>query len=74
MKVEKQGTVQFKDVKVGQVFEWDGKIFMRILTISTPDTDHLRLANSVNLQKGTDASFKDLEEVTLYEDAKVVLK
>lgn len=73
MKIEKPKVVEFQDVEVGQVFDYNGDIFMRILTIEAPDKD-LRLANSVNLQTGTDILMYDTEEVTIYENAKVVIE
>lgn len=73
MKIEKPKVVEFQDVEVGQVFDYNGDIFMRILTIEAPDKD-LRLANSVNLQTGTDILMYDTEEVIIYENAKVVIE
>lgn len=73
MKIERPKVIEFQDVKIGQVFDYNGDIFMRILTIEAPDKD-VRLANSVNLQTGTDELIKDLQEVTLYENAKVVIE
>lgn len=73
MKIEKPKVMEFQDVKVGQVFGYGDDIFIRILTIEAPDKD-VRLANSVNLQTGADKLIKDLQEVTLYENAKVVIE
>lgn len=73
MKIERPKVIEFQDVKVGQVFGYDDNIFIRIITIEAPDKD-VRLANSVNLQTGVDKLIKDLQEVTLYENAKVVIE
>ena len=71
MKIEKAGTVKFKDVKLGQVFEYEGNIYMCCLIL---DSEGRTAANSVNLEKANYKRYDDKIEVTLYENAKVVLE
>lgn len=70
MKIEKQGTVKFEDVKFGQVFEWNGKIFIKGYYPAGRGKNVM-----VDLYSGYATSpLTDDSEVILHEDAKVVLK
>lgn len=70
MKIEKQGIVKFEDVKVGQVFEWDGKIFIKGYD-STGSGEYMM----INLSSGyADRPLLDNSAVILHEKAKVVLE
>lgn len=76
MKVEKQGIVQFKDVKEGQVFEYGRCIYMKAecSAVLLKDIDGMPSINAVVLSNGTYANVEPDEEVTLYENAKVVIE
>lgn len=75
MKIEKLWQVKFIEVKHGQVFEYNGIIYIRIFAITTLDTDgHPEtLCNAIDLRNGEINVFDGNEEVTLYDNAKVVL-
>ena len=75
MIIEKRWLIKFKDVKHGQVFEYSGIIYMRIFDIITLDTDGKpeMLCNAIDLRNGEINVFNDDEEVTVYDNAKVVL-
>lgn len=68
MIIEKRWTVKFKNVKSGQVFECWGKIFIKSYNLAG------EYSNIVDLSNGYSQSAPaDDEEVTLYDNAKVVL-
>ena len=70
MKIEKQGIVKFEDLKVGQVFEWDGTIFIK----SYDPTGSGRYL-MVNLDSGyANSPLTDNSAVILYKNAKVVFE
>lgn len=75
MTIEKRWLVKFKDVKHGKVFEYNGIIYIRIFAIITLDTDGQpeTLCNAIDLRNGEINVFNDDEEVTVYDNAKVVL-
>ena len=72
MKIEKRWLVKFYNVMFGQVFEYDGKIYMRVLQINVMNADGKdeAICNAIGLGNGDINVF---EEVTVYENAKVVL-
>lgn len=68
MKIEKRWTVEYKDVKVGQVFECWSKVFIKAYD--------LKYAKGmiVTLEEGhVESEPADDMEVTLYNNAKAVL-
>ena len=68
MTVEKRWTVEYKEVKVGQVFECWGKIFIKAY-----DLKHVK-GMIVSLEEGHVESEPSGDmEVTVYDNAKVVL-
>ena len=70
MKIEKKGTIQFGDVKVGQVFEWNGKIFIKGYYPVGSGKNVM-----VDLYSGYATSpLSDNSAVTLHENAKVVFE
>lgn len=70
MKVEKQGAIQFGDVKVGQVFECGGKVFLKGYDFRGSGSTVM-----VDLISGYITSpMSDDSEVILYEKAKVVME
>ena len=75
MIIEKCWLIKFKDVKHGKVFEYNGIIYIRIFAIITLDTDGQpeTLCNAIDLSNGEINVFNDDEEVTVYDNAKVVL-
>ena len=75
MIIEKRWTVKFKDVRHGKVFEYNGIIYIRIFAIITLDADGQpeTLCNAIDLSNGEINVFNDDEEVTVYDNAKVVL-
>ena len=75
MIIEKRWLVKFYNVMPGQVFEYNGIIYIRIFAIITLDTDGLpeKLCNAIDLSNGEINVFDDDEEVTVYDNAKVVL-
>ena len=75
MIIEKRWTVKFKDVRHGKVFEYNGIIYIRISAIITLGTDGQpeTLCNAIDLSNGEINVFNDDEEVTVYDNAKVVL-
>ena len=69
MKIEKQGTVQFKDVKVGQVFAFCGMTSIKVFDAAQAELILVDLSNGyVNTVPSDDA------EVTLCKNAKVVIE
>ena len=75
MKIEKRWLVKFFHVQSGQVFEYNGTIYIRILAITVLDSDGKpeKLCNAIDLNNGEINVFEDDEEVTVYDNAKVVL-
>lgn len=75
MIIEKRWTAKFKDVRHGKVFEYNGIIYIRIFAIITLDTDGQpeTLCNAIDLSNGEIKVFNDDDEVTVYDNAKVVL-
>ena len=75
MIIEKRWLVKFYNVMPGQVFEYNGIIYIRIFAIITLDTDGQpeKLCNAIDLCNGDINVFDDDEEVTVYDNAKVVL-
>ena len=70
MKIEKQGLVKFEDVKVGQVFEWNDKIFIKGYYPAGSGKNVM-----VDLYSGYATSpLTDDSEVILHENAKVVIE
>lgn len=68
MTVEKRWTVEYKEVKVGQVFEFCGKIFIKAYDLK------YEKGMIVSLEKGHAESEPSGDiEVTIYNNAKVVL-
>ena len=67
--------MKFIELKHGQVFEYNGIIYIRIFAITTLDVDGQSetLCNAIDLRNGEINVFEDNEEVTLYNNAKVVL-
>lgn len=80
MRVEKQGivTASFKDVKQGQAFEWCNCVYIKAEYTCTAvllnNTDGTTSINAVGLTNGSYAKFDDDDEVTIYENAKVVIE
>lgn len=76
MKVEKPGLVKFCHVRSGQVFEYEGKIYMRVLQITVMDSDGKDeiICNAISLVNGDENVFEDDEEVMVYNNAKVVIE
>ncbi len=70
MIIEKRWTTKFKKVVDGQVFEYLGTIYMRVAII---DMVGRLICNAVDLESGNYNTVIDDAEVTLYENAKVVL-
>lgn len=75
MIIEKLGLLKFFHVGAGQVFEFEGKIYMRVLQINVMNADgkYEAVCNAVDLIKGDKAVFEDDDKVTLYDKAKVTL-
>ena len=75
MKIEKLWQVKFIEVKHGQGFGYNGIIYIRIFAITTLDTDGQpeTLCNAIDLRNGEINVFDGNEEVTVYDNAKVVL-
>lgn len=75
MKIEKKWLIKFKHVTMGQTFEYGGVLYMKTSKINNLDHDGKLeiLCNAVDLKEGFVSVFEDDEEVTLYENAKVVL-
>ncbi len=75
MIIEKRWLVKFKDVIPGNVFEYNGRVYMRILQISTLDCDGRPeiIGNAINLYDGGIEDIDYDEDVTSYEKAKVVI-
>lgn len=68
MTIEKRWTVEYKDVKIGQVFECWGKIFIKVYDLK------FEKGLIVGLEAGhAETEPSDDMPVTLYENAKVVL-
>lgn len=76
MKVEKQGIVRFCDVKPCQAFTWCECVYIKTerTAVLLKDIDGLASINAVGLSGGSYAKFNDDDEVTLYENAKVVIE
>lgn len=70
MKIEKRWTVKFKTVRNGQVFEYLGGVYMRVAIV---DDVGRFICNAVNLENCNYTILVDDMQVTLYENAKVVL-
>lgn len=70
MIIEKRWTTKFKKVVDGQVFEYLGNIYMRAAII---DMVGRLICNAIDLESGNYNTVIDDAEVTLYENAKVVL-
>lgn len=75
MTIEKRWLVKFYNVMPGQVFEYDGCIFIKAeLTVALlKDIDGMPSINAVGLKNGTYTKIEDDDEVTVYDNAKVVL-
>lgn len=75
MIIEKRWLVKFADVKPGQVFEYDGCYYIKAeCTIET--VEHpigMDTVNAVGLEHGGYCMFEYDDDVTLFENAKVVL-
>lgn len=75
MKIEKRWTTKFKKVTMGQAFEYGGVLYMKTSKIDNLDCDGKLeiLCNAVDIKEGFVSVFEADEEVTVYENAKVVL-
>ena len=75
MIIEKLWQVKFIELKHGQVFEYNGIIYIRIFAITTLDTDGQpeTLCNAIDLRNGEINVFDGNEEVTVYCNEKVLL-
>lgn len=76
MIIEKRNRlVRFKDVQLGKVFEYNGLIYMKVSSIDIMDCDGKdeTVCNAIDLQNGYNEVFKDDIEVSIYDNAKVVL-
>lgn len=71
MKIEKRWTVKFKSVRHGQVFEYDGNIYIRTVVL---DAEGRIIYNALNLESGYCNLLDDKIEVSLYENARIVFK
>lgn len=67
MKIEKVCTVKFKDVPAGKCFEYYGKLYIR----SFYANDNTKYATSLSCGDIIQPPFD--EDVTIYDNAKVVL-
>lgn len=70
MKIEKSWLVEFEIVKNGQVFEYLGNMYICAVIL---DVTGRMLCNAVNLENGKYRLISETEQVSLYENAKVVL-
>ena len=70
MIIEKRWTVKFEKVVDGQVFEYLGSIYMRVAIL---DIIGRLVCNAINLENGNYNIILNEAEVSLYENAKVVL-
>lgn len=75
MAIEKGWLVKFKDTNVGQVFEYNGTICIRIFAITSLNVygKPEKLCNAIDLSNGEIYVFEGNEEVTVYNNAKAVL-
>lgn len=75
MIIEKRWLIKFYNIHPGEVFEYNGTIYMRTVQIDVLDTDGKPeiLCNAIDLHNGEINVFNDDEEVTVYNNAKVVL-
>jgi len=75
MIIEKRWTVKFKDVKPGQVFDCGRCIYIKAEcpAVLLKDIDSMPSINALVLSNGNYANIEADEEVTLYDNAKVVL-
>lgn len=70
MKIEKRWAVLFKDIRRGQAFEHEAELYICSCIL---DVTGRTIANAVNLENGKYKIIAENAEVTLYENAKVVL-
>jgi len=75
MTIERRWQVKFKDVKPGQVFDCGRCIYMKAecSAVLLKGIDGMPSINAVVLTNGTYANIEPDEEVTVYDNAKVVL-
>ena len=71
MKIERRQTEKFKSVRHGQVFEYEGNVYIRTKIL---DDEGRIAANAVNLETGDYKRYVDSIEVSLYDNAKVVIE
>lgn len=75
MIIEKRWLAKFKDVKPGQAFDYDGCIYIKAECTAEllKDIDGEAAINAIGLHLGSYTKFEDDDEVTVYNNAKVVL-
>lgn len=75
MIIEKRWLVKFHDVMPGQVFEYDGCVYIKAerTAVLLKNIDGQVSINAVGLENGTYTKIEDDDEVTVYDNAKVVL-
>lgn len=75
MIIEKRWLTKFSNVKPGQAFEFDGLIYIRAECTAKllNDIDGMPSINAVGLLGGGYIMMEDDDEVTIYDNAKVVL-
>lgn len=75
MIIEKRWLVKFRNVMPGQVFEFDGCLYIKAECKAAllKDIDGMASINAVGLTNGGYMIMEDDEEVTVYDNAKVVL-
>ena len=75
MIIDKRWIVKFKDVKPGQAFDYDGCIYIKAecSVVLLKDIDGMPSINAVGLNNGSYTNMNPDDEVTVYDNAKVVL-
>ena len=69
MKIERGATTtSLSDVKNGEVFEWDGQIFLKAYSFGDSRQHYIRLKD------GNECNVPENEKVIAYPNAKVVLE
>lgn len=75
MIIEKRWLVKFYDVMPGQAFEYNDCLYIKTecKAVLLKDIEGMSAINAVGLNRGVYTLFEDDEEVTVYDNAKVVL-
>lgn len=75
MIIEKRWLVKFYNVMPGQVFEYGDCIYIKAecTAVLLKDINGMPSINAVGLTAGSFTKFEDDDEVTVYDNAKVVL-